>query len=113
YSAQREAPPQGLARSSRGPPKQSDVSNGLEDTRRSARAWAGWSGRSENIAQHDERADEQQDKVWHLSSLLVPRSRLRLREDRSAGCATLRRFHLFLGPGNDFARIALVGPTLL
>src|SRR5437667_10574995 len=44
---------------------QSDVSNGLEDTRRSARAWAGWSGRSENIGQRDDRAGEQQDKVRH------------------------------------------------
>src|SRR5205809_3378412 len=26
---------------------------------------SGWSGRSENIAQHDERAGEQQDKVRH------------------------------------------------
>jgi len=33
-----------------------------------------------------------------ISSLIVTRSRLRLREDRSAGCATLRRFHLFPGP---------------
>src|SRR5205823_3308028 len=33
-----------------------------------------------------------------ISSLIVTRSRLRLREDRTAGCATLRRFHLFPGP---------------